>query len=159
MQNLLRVRVSHGLLRRTALFKNRITLDKVSVLIWVSKEPATNSKMALLQNFSQKWNEIMYSDADPRTRDMPLMGSPLPVITICIFYAIHIKMILLKVMDSRKAFNTRLLSLSLNIYLFCVSLYFLYKSSLLAWFDNYNWRCEPIDKSNSEQALEVRERN
>lgn len=115
--------------------------------------------MASLQNFSRKWNEIMYNEADPRTRDMPLMGSPLPVIIICIFYAILIKVILFKVMDSRKAFNTRFLSLSLNIYLFCVSLYFLYKSSTLAWFNNYNWRCEPIDKSNSSQALEVNEEN
>lgn len=111
--------------------------------------------MSLIGSFFDKWKELMYDDADPRTRDKFLMGSPLLVIAICCLYAFLIKRIMPKVMDQRKAFNTRWVSLSLNFYLFLTASYFFYKSVKIGWFTKYSWRCEPIDRSNSEEAIEV----
>lgn len=111
--------------------------------------------MTIFESISEKFEQILYDDADPRIRNKPLMGSPLPVIAICIFYAFLIKVVMAKWMSARKAYKTRFLSLSLNSYLFSVSCYFLYKSSSLAWFKSYSWRCEPLDKSSSGDALEV----
>lgn len=112
--------------------------------------------MAIVEKFVEKWHEAMYLDADPRSRDKPLMGGPLPLLTICAFYLILIKVIMKKVMDSRKAYETRLMSLALNTYLFLSSCYFFYKSCVIGWFTTYNWWCQPIDRSNSPEAIEVR---
>lgn len=101
----------------------------------------------------EKYLNFGYEDADPRTRDRFLMGSPIPVIAICIFYVILIKVILERFMDKRKAFDTRFVSLALNFYLFLTACYFFFKC--FNWFKNYNWRCEPLDRSNSEEAVEV----
>lgn len=84
-----------------------------------------------------------------------MMGSPLPIATIGICYVIFIKVFMTRFMESRKAYNTKYLSLTLNTYLFSTACYFFHKASTLAWFAGYNWRCEPLDRSNSPRAIEV----
>lgn len=105
--------------------------------------------------FSEKWHRWTYTEADPRTRNRPLMGSPSTAVAICIFYVVLIKIILVKVMGTRKAFNTRFLSLALNSYLLATACYFFVKSCSIGWFTKYSWRCEPLDPTSSEDAIEV----
>lgn len=112
--------------------------------------------MFSLENFSYTWRNLTYSQADPRIRDRLLTGSPLLVILICAFYVFLIKVVLVKFMESRKAFNTRFASLFLNIYLFSTACYVFYMCCKIGWFTKYSWRCEPLDTSNSEEALEVK---
>lgn len=59
-------------------------------------------------------------------------------------------------MEARKAFETRFVSLALNTYLLGTACYFFYMCCKIGWFTKYSWRCEPIDRSNSEEALEVK---
>lgn len=107
------------------------------------------------ESLSGKYQELLYNDADPRTRDKPLMGSPLLIIMISISYVVLIKVALVKFMESRKAFDMRFVSLALNLYLFSVSTFFFYKCCVLGWLTTYSWRCEPLDRSNSEIGKEV----
>lgn len=104
---------------------------------------------------SEKWHNIFYENADPRTRDFPLMGSPTIIIALEIFYVILIKIILEMFMRDRKPYNIRYVSLVLNSYLFATACYFFYRSCRYGWFTRRNWFCEPLDRSNSEDAIEV----
>lgn len=111
--------------------------------------------MGIIESTAEKWHQLTYEQADPRTRDYPLMGSPTAVILICIFYAVLIKVILARYMEQRKAYNTRLLSLGLNIYLFSTACYFFYGAISIGWFSTYSFFCEPLDRSYSDEALRV----
>lgn len=109
-----------------------------------------------MESYPFSWHNLTYENADPRTRDRFLMGNPAIVIGFCIFYFVLIKVILARYMDSRKAFETRLISLTLNTYLLCTAIYFFYKCCKIGWFTKYSWRCEPLDRSYSDEALEVK---
>lgn len=112
--------------------------------------------MSSLDSFARKWHNFTYNQGDPRTRDRFLMGSPVIVVVICVFYAILINVLLKKFMENRKPFNTRFISLGLNSYLLATAFYFFYMCCKIGWFTKYSWRCEPLDRSNSEDALEVK---
>lgn len=58
-------------------------------------------------------------------------------------------------MEKKKAFDTRFLSLGLNVYLLSTAFYFAYKCIKIGWFWKFDWTCTPIDKSSSQEALEV----
>jgi elongation of very long chain fatty acids protein 1 len=103
---------------------------------------------------SKTWRHYFYNLADARIRDRFIMGSPLPIIGWSIFYVIFVKFFLNRRMAKQKAFNVRLASILLYTYLLAFSTY-LVISFFSNWLTKYSWRCEPLDTSNSEEALQV----
>ena len=106
-------------------------------------------------NFLSSYNEIFYEKADPRIRDRFLMGNPLPIVSIYLFYIIFIKYILPRYMRDRKPIDIEKPGIILTTVLFFNSLYF-FVITFEPWMFIYNWRCEPMDWSYSELALRVR---
>lgn len=43
----------------------------------------------------------------------------------------------------------------LNLYYLVTALFFFCKFGAFGWFGDYNWLCEPLDKSSSPKAIEV----
>lgn len=92
---------------------------------------------------------------DARSQDFFLLDSPITVLTISISYVMLIKIFLFNYMEKKQAFNTRLLSLGLNVYLLSTAFYFTSKCIQIGWFWKFDWSCAPIDKSDSEEAMKV----
>jgi GNS1/SUR4 family len=106
------------------------------------------------EDIAKKWHYYTYEIADPRTRDRPLMGTPIPILVLCSFYVIFNNYILKGIMRNRSPIGIRFASIAYNSYLLSAYLYFSYKLSYF-WFFKYNWRCEPVDQSYSQESLEV----
>jgi hypothetical protein len=106
------------------------------------------------ESVNQTFLQTIYEAADPRARDRPLMGSPVLLLLLCIFYVV-VNSLVNKNMQTRKAFNTKPATLAFYLYLVIASGFFSYKFSLL-WLFKYSWLCEPLDTSNSAEALEVK---
>jgi elongation of very long chain fatty acids protein 7 len=104
-----------------------------------------------MENFIDQWNYFTYDKADPRSREKFLMGSPLSVISISIFYLLFIK-ILTNFMLERKAINIKAFSFSLHVYFLAGNIFFFFEAGK-RWLGGYNWRCEPLDRSYSTEAL------
>lgn len=135
--------------------RNKWLASFVSDLGEVGQRSSKAQAMSIFSSLLEQWHELVYTRADYRTRDRLLMGSPLPIIAICIFYVYLIKIYLAKFMEWRKAYDTRYVSLALNSYLFATACYFFYNSIVIGWFTKYSWRCEPLDTSDSAEALVV----
>jgi hypothetical protein len=100
------------------------------------------------------WFSFFYDLADPRTRDRFLMGSPLLFIAVMIFYVRFVKIKLSRWMKTRKAFDVRLATIIYYSVSVFVHFYITIKGAPY-WLSKYSWRCEPLDTSSSQEALEV----
>jgi hypothetical protein len=97
---------------------------------------------------------FFYDMADPRIRNRFCMGSALPVIAWSLFYFVFVKFFLQRFMKTRKTYNVR--SVSILVYTFYTAAHaFMIFKLAPYWLTKYNWRCEPVDKSHSKDALEV----
>lgn len=105
-------------------------------------------------NKSSWYHETFYEKADPRIRDRWLMGDPLQMILIYGFYVLLIMYILPRFMRDRKPFDVDKPLIVLNTLVFTVSTYFVIKG-FVPWFFIFNWRCEPIDYTDSDLAMRV----
>lgn len=104
--------------------------------------------------FKENYIKLIYGAADPRIRDKFLMGNTVPMHLITAIYFVMIVFCLKPIMRDRKALKINLLLQTFNVFLFTTSCFYFYKFGVL-WFTKYNWRCEPLDKSYSREALEV----
>lgn len=111
--------------------------------------------MENLKSFVDSWHELVYGKADPRVRDKFMMGTPLPTIGLCAFYLFMIKYAMPKWMEDRKPFKVRPALWLCNFWHLIASAYFFYRAASLGWLIHYNFRCEPLDTSNSETALAI----
>lgn len=95
------------------------------------------------KNFYSWYHEVFYEKADPLIRDKPLMGSPLPILLIYIFYVLLFVFILPKFMENRKSIDCKKFSDVLDAIVLVISLYFLAVASY-GWLWIFNWHCQPI---------------
>jgi hypothetical protein len=57
-------------------------------------------------------------------------------------------------MKERKAFDVRRVSIALYSFFIAANGFLFFKLSPY-WLDKYSWRCEPMNSSNSKEALQV----
>lgn len=98
-----------------------------------------------------KYKSIFYVQADPRIRDKLFMGSPIEIVVLYLNYAFLTSYVLPKFMEHRKPFNFKALYGYIDKMLLVIESYFLYWG-LIAWFNVYNWACQPIDTSDTLDA-------
>jgi GNS1/SUR4 family len=96
---------------------------------------------------------LFYDLADPRIRDKTFMGSPLPIITWVLTY-VALTRILKEFMKNRKPFVMKVPFIMFGLFNVAANVFFVIYSAPY-WFGKYNWRCEPLDTSNSQDALRV----
>lgn len=91
----------------------------------------------------EKVFSAFYDNADPRLRDWPLMGSPVPIISIYLIYVLVILKILPKFMENRKPLDYKKFMLIVDMILCARSSYFTYLGIEAWFFYAYSWRCQP----------------
>lgn len=97
-----------------------------------------------------------FENGDVRVQHWPLMSSPWPTVVLCIVYVLLVKLIGPALMHTRPAYNVRGLMVVYNVTMVALSLYLFVRMGQLGWFGSYNYKCQPVDYSHSDQALEVR---
>lgn len=102
---------------------------------------------------------VLYDDTfksgDSRVEKWPLMSSPIPTVALCLTYVCIVKCIGPSYMKRRPPFNIRSIMIVYNFIMVILSLYLFTKFGLLGWFSRYDYRCQPVDYSDSDSAIEM----
>uniref|UniRef100_A0A3Q2Q3W6 Elongation of very long chain fatty acids protein 1 n=1 Tax=Fundulus heteroclitus TaxID=8078 RepID=A0A3Q2Q3W6_FUNHE len=93
--------------------------------------------------------------ADPRIKEYPLMQSPVPMTAILLVYLFFILYLGPRIMANRKPFQLKEPMIVYNFLLVALSVYIVYEFLMSGWATTYTWRCDPIDTSDSPQALRM----
>lgn len=83
------------------------------------------------------------------------MQSPLPTMSLCLLYVYVVKFVGPNFMKHRKPYNIRFLMVVYNFSMVILSLYLFLKLGFLGWFGQYDYRCQPVDYSNTRSAIQV----
>ncbi|XP_043984651.1 elongation of very long chain fatty acids protein 1b [Gambusia affinis] len=92
---------------------------------------------------------------DPRIKDYPLMQSPVPMSAILLVYLFFVLYVGPRIMANRKPFQLKEPMIVYNFFLVALSVYIVYEFLMSGWATTYTWRCDPIDTSNSPEALRM----
>ncbi|RWS13411.1 elongation of very long chain fatty acids protein-like protein, partial [Dinothrombium tinctorium] len=93
--------------------------------------------------------------ADERVKDWPLMQGPFATLSICLSYVIMVKFLGPQLMKNRDPLNVRWLMIIYNFAMVFVSLYIFMKMGIHGWFGKYDYTCQPVDYSDSYDAVEM----
>lgn len=58
-------------------------------------------------------------------------------------------------MENRKPFKLRGIIVFYNFLQVILSFYLFWEVSVVGWFNDYSWRCQPVDHSKNEMAMRV----
>lgn len=112
--------------------------------------------MALLLKYIDDIQEIFDKNGDPRTRDWPLMSSPLPTAIICMSYIYLVKVAGPKVMENRKPFQLRHVLIFYNLFQVIFSAWLFYELGMSGWLTgHYSLRCQPVDYSTDQFTVRM----
>ncbi|CRK90395.1 CLUMA_CG004022, isoform A [Clunio marinus] len=103
--------------------------------------------MSSIKEWFMEWQKLIESQTDQRTKHFFMMSSPLPTIYITLCYLLFVLYIGPKIMENRKPYNIRKIIIVHNLIQVILNAKLFYDSATLGWFSNYNWRCEPYDRS------------
>ncbi|XP_026472037.1 elongation of very long chain fatty acids protein AAEL008004-like [Ctenocephalides felis] len=101
------------------------------------------------------WDYLFEELADPRTNSWPLIGSPVPGLTILGVYLFFVLNWGPKYMAHRKPYEMQGLLIVYNLLQVLLSIFLFYEGLDAAWLTKYSWKCEPVDYSNSEEAMRI----
>ncbi|XP_014478533.1 PREDICTED: elongation of very long chain fatty acids protein AAEL008004-like [Dinoponera quadriceps] len=87
--------------------------------------------------------------ADPRTKDLFLIGNLWCVPFMNIFYLFFANKVGLKFMEKRQPYEINRIIQIYNVLQIIINLYLFFMVSYAMWLINFNFRCEPIDYSNT----------
>lgn len=93
---------------------------------------------------------------DPRTKDWPLMSSPLPTLALCLGYVYLVKVLGPRLMENRKPFQLKNTLIVYNFVQVVFSAWLFYEIGVSGWLTgHYNFRCQPVDYSNHPKTLRM----
>ncbi|XP_049846919.1 elongation of very long chain fatty acids protein AAEL008004 [Schistocerca gregaria] len=112
--------------------------------------------MALYNNSLTHYYDYVFTDlADPRTNDWFLISSPMPGLTLLGAYLYFVLSAGPRYMRHRKPFELTNVLIFYNFVQVLISTWIFWEGLDGAWLRHYSWRCEPVDFSNSPQAIRV----
>ncbi|KAK0176762.1 hypothetical protein PV328_000867 [Microctonus aethiopoides] len=129
-----------------------IECDYPKAFVWIIVVLAMGSWWHTVMDF---YHDIMENKSDPRVKDWPMMSGPFPTIFICIFYAYFVKVIGPKLMEKRQPFVLRRAMLYYNLFQVIASAWIFILSLKFGWWNDYSFRCEPVDFSNTPEAIRI----
>lgn len=109
--------------------------------------------MDLIQTYIIDTYKQILSSGDPRVKDWPLVQSPFPTLGICLSYAFFVKVIGPRIMRDRQPLNIRWIMCVYNLFMVGLSSWLFFRLGIYGWFGKYDYRCQPVDYSSSEEAL------
>ncbi|XP_047344657.1 elongation of very long chain fatty acids protein 7 isoform X1 [Vespa velutina] len=101
------------------------------------------------------WHFIFHDLSDPRTRNWFLVSSPVPGISILIGYHYFIHSWGPKYMEHRKPFQMKNILVMYNLIQVLLSTWIFIEGLNSAWLTKYSFKCEPVDFSESPDALRI----
>lgn len=110
----------------------------------------------MFRNISYLYDEILSLRTDDRVSDKFLMGSPLPILAICIGYAIATTKFTNYMKNHPKlVLDMKVPILMLQFYYLIVSCYILNEFIKYMIWSNYDIRCQPVDTSYKPESIKV----
>lgn len=100
----------------------------------------------------QIYNETL-ENSDPRVADWPMMQSPIPTLIICLSYVYVVKYLGPSLMKNREPLDIRWIMATYNFAMVIFNFLIFYHFGIYGWFGSYSWKCQPVDYSDSLQAL------
>lgn len=98
------------------------------------------------------YDQLLQS-GDSRVQSWPLVNSPFPTMAICLSYAFFVNKIGPRLMKNRKPLDIRWLMVAYNLIMVGISSYLFYGLGVYGWFGKYDYRCQPVDYTNSKDAI------
>ncbi|KAL0121623.1 hypothetical protein PUN28_006854 [Cardiocondyla obscurior] len=83
------------------------------------------------------------------------MRSPFPTLFICLSYVYVVKVLGPKLMENRKPFQFKNTLVVYNLFQVIFSAWLFYECLMGGWWDQYSFRCQPVDYSNSPTAIRI----
>lgn len=81
------------------------------------------------------------------------MQSPWPTLTICLSYAYLVKVLGPSLMKNREPMQLRWIMVGYNFFMVAISLVIFLLLGFYGWFGHYNWKCQPVDYTESSEAI------
>jgi len=111
---------------------------------------ATNS--SLLQGFTHSYHYVFTELRDPRVDNWLFMSSPWPVLALCGLYYYIIRVAGPAFMKDRPPYDIRKIMIAYNFFQTFFSLWIFMKATRFWLTGKYNWLCQPVDYSDSEDG-------
>ena len=105
--------------------------------------------------YVDRLHEILDKNADQRTTHWFMMSSPFPTLFICLSYVYGVKVLGPKLMENRKPFQLKNALIIYNLFQMVFSAWLFYESLMGGWWDQYSFRCQPVDYSNNPTAVRM----
>ncbi|XP_028329148.1 ELOVL fatty acid elongase 8a [Gouania willdenowi] len=105
------------------------------------------------QKFQLFYHGIL-GNGDRRTNKWPLVSSPVPIISIFLCYLLII-WVGPKLMAKRQPVYLKPVLIVYNFGMVCLSAYMFYEFTASAWLARYSLLCQPVDYSNSPNAMRM----
>ncbi|KAJ8732828.1 hypothetical protein PYW07_015427 [Mythimna separata] len=109
--------------------------------------------MEALSRLVEGYHDLMDNKSDQRVKDWFLMSSPFPTLAICLTYVFTVKVLGPKLMENRKPFELKRILIFYNLFQVLFSIWLFRESLKSGWFTTYSFRCQPVDYSNSPDAI------
>ncbi|GFO18908.1 elongation of very long chain fatty acids protein [Plakobranchus ocellatus] len=98
--------------------------------------------------------QSILDNADPRVQNWFMMQSAVPSFVICLAYFIFV-WVSPALMKNRKPMELRRILMVYNLAMVALSSYTFYEFLMSGWLAGYSLGCQPVDYSNSPQALRM----
>ncbi|XP_024879210.1 elongation of very long chain fatty acids protein AAEL008004 isoform X3 [Temnothorax curvispinosus] len=111
--------------------------------------------MSIIMQYIDRFHDMLDKHADTRTTNWLLMSSPFPTLLICLSYVYLVKVLGPKLMENRKPFQLNNTLVVYNLLQVIFSAWLFYECLMGGWWDQYSFRCQPVDYSNSPTAIRI----
>ncbi|XP_052865958.1 elongation of very long chain fatty acids protein AAEL008004 isoform X2 [Anopheles cruzii] len=111
--------------------------------------------MALIMKYIDSMHHYMEKFGDSRTKDWPLMSSPLPTLALCLGYVYLVKVLGPRLMENRKPFQLKNTLIVYNFVQVVFSAWLFYECLMGGWWGSYSFRCQPVDHGTTGQAMRM----
>ncbi|XP_058059089.1 elongation of very long chain fatty acids protein AAEL008004 isoform X2 [Anopheles bellator] len=111
--------------------------------------------MALIMKYIDSMHHYMDKFGDSRTKDWPLMSSPLPTLALCLGYVYLVKVLGPRLMENRKPFQLKNTLIVYNFVQVVFSAWLFYECLMGGWWGSYSFRCQPVDHGTTGQAMRM----
>ncbi|VVC92323.1 unnamed protein product [Leptidea sinapis] len=106
-------------------------------------------------SFAKTYNHLFVELADPRTNDWFMIRSPIPGLTILSLYLYFSLKWGPRFMADKKPLQLQKTLVVYNFIQVLVSIWIFYEGLDAGWLRKYSWKCQPVDFSDSPEAMRV----
>jgi len=104
------------------------------------------------ERFRANYDYLFIELRDPRVDDWLFMSSPWPVLSICVLYYYFIRVAGPRFMKDRPPYDIQKIMIAYNLFQTFFSLWIFLKTCSFWLTGKYNWLCQPVDYSDSEDG-------